>query len=65
MYKYLLLLVVFSSMASADVVENMHKLGEGEMNFLFWRLYRAELFSVDAGLTAAVKQDETAYLSMN
>jgi hypothetical protein len=63
MYKYLLLLVLFSSMTSATVVDKMHKLGAGEMSFLFWRLYRAEFYSLDSGLSAAVKRDAKAYLT--
>jgi hypothetical protein len=65
MYKYLLALVLFSSMAPAAVVDHMYKVGAGEMNFLFWRLYRAEFYSLDSGLLAAVKHDAKAYLTPN
>ncbi|MBB1269312.1 chalcone isomerase family protein [Shewanella sp. SR44-3] len=65
MYKYLLLFIVFSPIAPAAVVDGMHKLGAGEMSFLFWRLYRAELYSQDASLMAAVKLDADAYLAQS
>jgi hypothetical protein len=49
MYKWLLLsLLSFNLFASP--VATLNKLGEGEMSYLFWTLYRAELFSSDAPL---------------
>lgn len=46
MYKWLFLLL-FSINANASPLSELKKVGAGEMNYLFWTLYRAELFASD------------------
>lgn len=42
----LIILLLFSFTVSASPVASLDKLGEGEMNYLFWTLYKAEYFSL-------------------
>lgn len=46
MYKWLFALL-FSINSYASPLSELKRVGEGEMNYLFWTLYRAELFASD------------------
>lgn len=41
-------LLMFSASLMASPVASMHKLGAGEMSFMFWSLYKAELYSANS-----------------
>ena len=44
MKKLILCLLLVSSAISASPLQQLTKLGEGEMSYLFWNVYRAELY---------------------
>ena len=46
MYRWLIVLL-FSVNVYASPLNQLQKVGAGEMNYLFWTLYRAELFASD------------------
>lgn len=45
--KYWLLLLLISTKAYATPIEHLTKLGQGEMTYLFWTLYQAELYATN------------------
>lgn len=49
-----IILCLISFHLSASPVANLNKIGEGEMDYLFWTLYKAELFALN-------KQSEDIY----
>ncbi|QYK14337.1 chalcone isomerase family protein [Shewanella rhizosphaerae] len=52
MGKYLLLLLLSLSAQAADL-DRLHKIGSAEMQYLFWTLYRAELYSAQPDYEAS------------
>ncbi|MCG9722801.1 chalcone isomerase family protein [Shewanella sp. Isolate7] len=52
MGKYLLLLLISLNVQAADL-DRLHKIGSAEMQYLFWTLYRAELYGAAPEYQAA------------
>jgi hypothetical protein len=57
--KYWLMIFFVSSQAYATPIEHLTKLGEGEMSYLFWTLYQAELYGTNQQVDLN-NQDELA-----
>lgn len=57
--KYWLMIIFISSQAYATPIEHLTKLGEGEMSYLFWTLYQAELYGTNQQVDLK-DQDELA-----
>ncbi len=59
MSKWLSIIILVSFSLSASPVASLNKQGEGEMNYLFWTIYRAEYFS---GQSSSVGGNKTEAL---
>ncbi|MCE9679487.1 chalcone isomerase family protein [Shewanella sp. AS1] len=51
-------LLLFSFALSASPLNQLQKIGEGEMTYLFWTLYQAELFAQSVPYQSELAQDK-------